>query len=378
MPDSSKPWSSSRVSTIDRADLAQCSALLRGGSRTFFAASLLLPPGVRAPATALYAFCRVADDAVDLGASPGAIGQLRDRLDRAYAGQPANLATDRAFAATVARFDIPRTLPEALIEGFTWDSAGRFYDTLADLNGYGARVAGSVGAMMALIMGVQAPEIVARACDLGMAMQLSNIARDVGEDARAGRLYLPLKWLREVGIDPESWLARPSFTPELGFVIHRLLRAADRLYARSEVGIARLPASCRPGIRAARFLYAEIGREVERRGCDSVSLRAVTPLARKLQVLAGSLAGPALDANALRAPVEEGARFLIDAVSGRTQSIANPLDLSRRTGSRWKPADRIAWLIDLFERLEKRDRLRMSDRRRPALDGPDLDGQPAL
>ena len=89
----------------------------------------------------------------------------------------------------------------------------RRYETLQDLDAYAARVAGSVGAMMTLVMGQRAPEIVARACDLGVAMQLTNIARDVGEDARAGRLYLPLQWLREAGIDPDAWLAKPVFTP---------------------------------------------------------------------------------------------------------------------------------------------------------------------
>ena len=125
--------------------------------------------------------------------------------------------------------------------------------------------------MMTLVMGQRSPEIVARACDLGVAMQLTNIARDVGEDARAGRLYLPLSWLREAGIDPEAWLAKPVFTPEIAAIVQRLLDAADVLYARATLGIANLPLACRPGIYAARALYAEIGRELERGGLDSVS-----------------------------------------------------------------------------------------------------------
>ena len=92
--------------------------------------------------------------------------------------------------------------------------------------------------MMALLMGARAPHLLARACDLGVAMQLTNIARDVGEDARAGRLYLPLAWLREAGIDPDAWLTRPAFTPALGDVVRRLLQQADVLYARAGAGIA--------------------------------------------------------------------------------------------------------------------------------------------
>src|SRR5262249_32296789 len=158
-------------------------------------------------------------------------------------------------------FGIPRALPEALLEGFAWDAQGRQYDTLSELNAYAVRVAGTVGAMMAVLMGRRSPDIVAHACALGVAMQLTNIARDVGEDAEAGRLYLPLQWLREAGVDPNALLNRPTFTDALGSVVRRLLQIADLYYASSEAGIAQLPANCRPGIQAARILYAEIGRE---------------------------------------------------------------------------------------------------------------------
>jgi phytoene synthase len=358
---------SDRIPIAAKADLAACRALLRGGSRTFFAASLILPAKVRDPAAALYAFCRLADDAVDVGGGGGAdtISRLRDRLDRAYAGRPLAIAADRAFAATVEQFRIPRALPEALIEGFAWDMAGRRYETFNDLLGYAARVAGSVGAMMTLVMGVESPRIVARACDLGIAMQLSNIARDVGEDARCGRLYLPLEWLRAAGIDPDGWLAEPIFIPKLGAVIGRLLREADRFYRQSELGIGSLPAACRPGIRAARFLYAEIGREVERRGCDSVSSRAVVPAARKLRVLVRGLAR--FRANrAAATPVEaQPARFLIDAVADRRPEARTAPAFGATPVPWWNLAEGIAWAIQLFERLEKADRLK-ADRARTA------------
>jgi len=180
-------------------------------------------------------------------------------------------------------------LPEALLEGLAWDAEGRRFEDIGDLHDYAARVAGTVGAMMTLMMGVRSPEALARACDLGVAMQFSNIARDVGEDARAGRIYLPLAWLREAGIDPEAFLAHPVYTDALGSVVKRLLAIADTLYDRSLAGIARLPLGCRPGILAARALYSEIGREVERRGYDSVSQRAVVSFRRKAHLLARSV-----------------------------------------------------------------------------------------
>ena len=275
---------------LDPTDMATCRALLKGGSRTFHAASKVLPRRVADPAIALYAFCRLADDAVDLGSDrAAAVARLRERLDRAYRGQPMELAADRVFADVVAKFGIPRQLPEALLEGLAWDADVRRYETLRDLTAYAARVAGAVGAMMTLVMGQRSPEIVVRACDLGVAMQLTNIARDVGEDARAGRLYLPLSWLREAGIDPEAWLANPVFTPEIAAIVQRLLDAADILYARATLGIANLPVGCRPGIYAARALYAEIGRELERGGLDSIAKRAVVSTGRKLAVLARTL-----------------------------------------------------------------------------------------
>ena len=344
---------------LDPADMMACRALLKGGSRTFHAASKVLPRRVSDPAIALYAFCRLADDAVDLGSNrAAAVERLKDRLDRAYRGQPMKLAADRAFADVVARFSIPRELPEALLEGLAWDAQGRRYETLSDLHAYAARVAGAVGAMMTLVMGQRTPEIVARACDLGVAMQLTNIARDVGEDARAGRLHLPLAWLRENGIDPDTWLANPVFTPEIAGIVQRLLNAADIMYDRATLGIANLPLSCRPGIYAARALYAEIGRELERGGLDSVSRRAVVSTDRKLKVLARTLAFVETDwAPAKRfaaSPQIDETRFLVEAVA------ATPLR-QREPKVRAKPIeDRVVWVIDLFARLERRDQMQRS------------------
>lgn len=336
-------------SSPDReSDLAECGELLRGGSRTFFAASLLLPRRMREPASALYAFCRLADDAVDLGDDgPEALDRLRERLARVYEGRPMPIAADRALAEVVARYGIPRALPEALLEGFEWDAQGRRYEDLSDLMDYAARVAGTVGAMMSVLMGGREPEVVARACDLGVAMQLTNIARDVGEDARAGRIYLPLAWLREAGIDPDAWLASPMHTETLGAVVQRLLNVADELYERASAGIARLPLAYRPGMHAARIVYAEIGREVERQGLDSVSSRAIVSGQRKLWLAgravieAGRIAPRVPDA-----PLD-GTRFLVEAVA---ESPVPPVMSRRRIG------DHAVWLIDLFTRLEQLER----------------------
>jgi phytoene synthase len=343
------------VDVDEAADLAACRESLRNGSRTFLAASLLLPRTVREAACALYAFCRMADDEVDGSANEGdAVSRLRERLEFAYQGRPLPVACDRALAAVLARYAIPRTIPQALIEGFAWDAEGRRYETLADLEDYAARVAGTVGAMMALLMGVRDPESVARACDLGVAMQLSNIARDVGEDARMGRVYLPLSWLREAGIDPDAWLARPAHTEALASVVQRLLRVADALYDRVGGGIAQLPLACRPGINAARLLYAEIGHEVHRRGLDSVSRRAVVPASRKAWLLARAMVGLFPAQTGLAITPMAATKFLVDAVAETTTQ--HPLPTAPESSFRGLNG-RVLWVIDLFERLERRDQM---------------------
>lgn len=342
---------------IAPADLAACRAMLAGGSRSFRVASLLLPARIARPAAALYAFCRVADDLIDReGGGTEAVLTLERRLDAICAGRPGPFPADRAFAAVVARHGIPRDLPAALLEGLAWDSEGRSYATLAALEAYAARVAGSVGAMMALLMGAASPAAVARAADLGVAMQLTNIARDVGEDARAGRLYLPRDWLDEAGIAPDAWLAAPRFTPALGSVVARLLRAADAHYRRAESGIPLLPLDCRPGIAAARLIYAEIGSEVRRQGHDSVSARAVVGGGRKVALLAGAplLAWRAAKAPQPVAPLAAN-RFLVDAVAA-VQRPPPPTPW-------WAVGERVVWAAELFSRLDERDR-----RRAPAID----------
>jgi 15-cis-phytoene synthase len=325
-------------------DAVTCRELMRGGSKTFFAASLLLPARVREPARALYAFCRLADDQIDLGDDPqAAVGQLQRRLDAIYDGRPQNVGVDAALAQVVHRFDMPRELLDALLEGFYWDTTARRYETLADVQDYGARVAGTVGAAMAVIMGVRSEAAMARACDLGVAMQLTNIARDVGEDARNGRLYLPRQWMREAGIDIDAWMLAPVFDERVAGVVQRLLQAAEALYAKADHGIAELPRDCRPAIHAARLVYAEIGREIQRLGFDSIAHRAVVSKQRKLALLArasgAAVRAPVAPRRSL--PVLPAVQFLVDAAAVEAPA----------SGPHSRSFDeRMGWVIALTER----------------------------
>ncbi len=271
---------------INPQDLDHCRDAIREGSYSFHAASKLLPAHVRDPALALYAFCRLADDEVDFGEDkPAAVIALSERLERAYQGRPRNNPTDRAFTAMIEEFEMPRALPEALLEGLAWDGMERRYATLSDLRGYSARVAAAVGAMMCVLMRVREEQALARACDLGVAMQLTNIARDVGEDARERRLYLPTDWLEEEGMDIEALFANPRPSPRLKKLTKRLLTEANKLYLRSEPGIGRLPLATRPGIFAARHCYDAIGRNLARLDHDSISHRATTTGGHKMRLL---------------------------------------------------------------------------------------------
>ena len=268
---------------IDPKDLDHCREAIRTGSLSFHAASKLLPSKVRDPALALYAFCRLADDAVDENDEKAtAVLALKERLDLVYNGTPRQAPADRAFAAIVEQFDMPRALPDALLEGLAWDAVEKRYQTLSDVRAYSARVASAVGAMMCVLMGVRDADALARACDLGVAMQLTNIARDVGEDARARRIYLPLDWMEEAGIETESFFQNPEANDAVRDMVKRLLREAERLYHRSEAGISALPLQARTGIYAARLIYAGIGADLKGAGFDSINRRAHTTKAQKI------------------------------------------------------------------------------------------------
>jgi len=331
----------SDASLARRSDFEACRRILRAGSKSFYASSLFLPPAVRPPVYALYAFCRVADDEIDIGG--GAVATLRARLRLAYEGRPLDTPVDRAFSATVLAHQIPHDLPEALLAGFEWDRAQTRYRTLSDVRAYGARVAGSVGAMMTLVMGAASAEALARACDLGVAMQLTNIARDVGEDAREQRLYLPLDWFDQAGLDPDAWLRAPVFNESIAGMVRRLLEEAERLYARAEPGIALLPLAARPAIRAASRIYAEIGAKVADRGYDSVNARASIGSLHKAVLLAQALrGGPSIED--LAAPPLEETAFLVSASARETDVPPRGL------------RNRVIRVIALIERLEREER----------------------
>lgn len=338
-------FNNGRFASLDDRDW--CARMIRQGSRSFFAASMLLPREVREAAYSVYAFCRYSDDIIDIGGGDArAVYRLHERLDAAYAGAPANSPVDRAFADVVLRYGVPKALPAALLEGLSWDVEGRRYETFDDLLEYAVRVAGAVGAIMSVLMGARDEAAIARASDLGVAMQLTNIARDIGEDARDGRVYVPLDWFRAARIDVSQWLCAPEADSAIRAMAKRLLEAADCYYEKGRAGISLLPRDCRAAISAAACIYADIGRAIAKNDYDSVKQRAVTPFRRKLGLLAEALASPQRSAAQIDAPPLYAAQFLVAAVASAPLDASASLRGQASFGS----------VIELLMRLEKRDR----------------------
>ncbi len=257
---------------------------LAAGSKSFALAGRLLPRSCRDDAAVLYAWCRRCDDAVDL-AGPElraeALRRMRRELEAAYAGHETFDPVLRAFGEVVRRRRIPRRYPSQLLDGFQMDVEGATYPSLGALLGYAYCVAGTVGVMMAHVMGVTQPGPLRRAAHLGIAMQLTNICRDVDEDWRNGRLYLPRELLAaQEGARFDPTAARRA--------VRGLLGEADRFYASADAGLGALRFRCAVAIRAARLIYADIGRVIAARGHD-VRRRAVVSRGRKLWLAARAL-----------------------------------------------------------------------------------------
>lgn len=286
-------------------DLAAASReTIQKGSQSFAAAAALFDPQTRADAEMLYAWCRHCDDVIDgqtLGHEREVLGpdEVQRRLDRLYAQTRAALAgeptDDPAFAAfreVARRRRIPERYALELIDGFAMDVAGRRYQTMEDTLDYCWHVAGVVGTMMAIVMGVKPGDLATlrRAQDLGLAFQLTNIARDIVEDAENGRVYLPADWLADVGV-PEDAVAAPEHRAAVAGLAKRLVDAAEPYYASARWGLRALPFRSAWAVAAAGQVYREIGVKVVARGAAAWDTRTSTSKAAKvLLALAGGLA----------------------------------------------------------------------------------------
>lgn len=268
-------------------------AAIRTGSKSFAMASRLFEPATRDLVWDLYAWCRHCDDVVDgqtLGHERVAVPDRNVRLASLHAG------TDAAFAGTAPADDpfgalarvvtatgLPRRLADDHLAGFAMDTDGRMYATVDDTLDYCYHVAGVVGLMMAWVMGVRDPQVLSRASDLGLAFQLSNIARDVGDDLVAGRVYVPADWLRAAGVTLRPGVPLDAATAaHLAPLAARLVAEAERYYDAAWYGMPHLPGRSAWAVATARRVYRDIGRAVVARGADAWTSRTVVGTPAKL------------------------------------------------------------------------------------------------
>ena len=267
-----------------RPDWAQCSAVAQAHGRTFYFASRFLPSHRRRAIHAVYAYCRVADDIVDNAATTGIDAAAAD-----LASWEAELDDPRhpiavAFALVRERYDVPIAAARDLVAGVRMDLYARPFPTWPKLADYCYGVAGTVGLMAAPLLGCCDDAALEHAIDLGIAMQLTNILRDVAEDAGMGRLYLPLDDLAAFDVDPESIFAgdpNGRFAELMAFQIDR----ARAYYDSARIGIPALCPSGRFTALASARIYGNILNRIEEQGYDVFAGRAHVPTRRKLGAL---------------------------------------------------------------------------------------------
>lgn len=275
-------------------DLAAYSeSTIRQGSKSFAKAALLFDRHTRESVMMLYAWCRYCDDVIDgqtLGHDQQALGaaekmarlrMLQLETERVVDGQPSELPAFAALAEVVRRHGIARRHLFDLLEGFALDAAEARFVTLNDTLHYCYHVAGVVGVMMAQIMGVKDREVMHHAADLGIAFQLTNIARDIRADMEIGRCYLPEEWLNSMHI-PRDEIHLPVHRAALHALACRLVDLGEQYYASARAGIARLPWRCAWAIASALLIYRDIGLQVRAAGVAAWDGRTRVSGGRKL------------------------------------------------------------------------------------------------
>ncbi|WP_083952539.1 phytoene/squalene synthase family protein [Sphingobium amiense] len=279
---------------LDRTALvAHARDSIARGSKSFAMASKLFDAETRERAWLLYAWCRKCDDIADgqdhggalsgVTDGPARLADMRARTDAALRGEATGDPAFDGFGLVMRECGIPARYAHDLIDGFALDAEDWRPVSEADLLRYCYHVAGAVGCMMAVLMGVDPADeaTLDRACDLGLAFQLANIARDIGEDAAAGRCYLPADWMAEMDLTPAALMTREA-RPRLTLLGRRLAAMAAAYEESARHGTGALPPRAAWAVLAAAGIYGDIAREVARRGGAAWDDRVVTPKREKL------------------------------------------------------------------------------------------------
>lgn len=257
-------------------------ATLAGKARTFHWASYLLPRATRDDAAVVYAFCRLLDDTADESPDPVLAASALAQLESETLGGALARPLVATFREAAERLELPLASATELIAGVRSDlDRVRIPDDAALLL-YCYRVASTVGLMMCAVLGVRRREALPHAVDLGIAMQLTNIARDVAEDAAQGRVYLPRQRLEQAGTDPDELIRGSADRHAVARVVADLLALADRYYDSADAGMRYIPWRARQAILVASRVYRAIGVRLRRNGCDVFAGRSVVPAPAKL------------------------------------------------------------------------------------------------
>ena len=274
------------TSILYNAGLTRARQITARYARTFYFASHFLPAHARRAAYVIYAICRLSDDAVDQ-APPvpdwQTLAQMEANIAAAYAESPLADPLLLAFRQTVRQYRIPRDYFELLQEGLRWDTEKKRYADFAELYAYCYRVAGVVGLMMAHIL-VDTPteEIKQHAVELGIAMQLTNILRDICEDHDRGRIYLPQNDMRSFGVT-EQMIAAGRPEPSLRDLLQFQIQRARDFYQQANAGVPLLPGyRCRLVTALMSELYAKILAAIERNRYN-LTIRAATTTQEKIK-----------------------------------------------------------------------------------------------
>jgi 15-cis-phytoene synthase len=278
-----------------KAALDECRWMITKGSKSFSLAARLFDSETRDAAFFLYGWCRYCDDQVDQAGMEANREQLEQRLRTlaeatrsAFSGAAQEQAVFIAMQYIVRRYSIPAHYALELIEGMAMDARSTRYQTFNDLLLYCYRVAGTVGLMMSHVMGLRDEQALKHAADLGTAMQLTNIARDITEDAEMGRIYLPLQWIEEAGMVPEE-IAAPKNRQKLALVTRRLLREAERYYLSGDAGLWHLSFRSACAVAAARHVYAAIGSLLVLKGSSAWDQRTYVTGPQKIRAILGGM-----------------------------------------------------------------------------------------
>lgn len=262
--------------------------VLKQHGRSFHFASHILGPRHADRGARLYAFCRhlddLADEATDIEAANTALATTRFALNTGYASDP--VVTD--FIALASETDMPLQPALHLIDGLQQDLKNVALTSKAELIRYAYRVAGTVGLMMCCVLDTHKADALPHAIDLGIAMQLTNIARDIGEDARMGRRYIPGPWIDNASAQ-DIQEPSPALQTHLKAATKRLLELADRYYASGEAGLHFLPARARLAILVASRVYGAIGQDIAKHDYRSWDRRARVTGPKKGRLALGSM-----------------------------------------------------------------------------------------